>query len=381
MKRIGFLVSDLSGGGAERVVLDIIFNLDRKLFLPVLILLKKDGEYMKRLPADLKIVEISVKCSRVEIFKFSKIVRRVISQQRLNILHSHLTQINTQILLADYVKKFSIPIIVTEHNNFYKKIENKSIFKKPLYKQYLKILYNRANLITAVSDGLKNNLRDILKMHDSKIKVIYNPVDLTKIKQKVKEQPIFIRNDALVNGQRVIVAVGRLTKQKGFDLLIKAIYLSLSKINIKLFILGDGELKNELKDLVDDLELGDNVFFTGFVENPWAEISRADLFVLSSRWEGFGNVIIEAMASGTPVLATECDFGPSEIIKDGENGLLVKPGDIELLSNAIVQIILKKEWNISFVENASKSIQRFSTNVIIGEYQDIYKRFSKHNKS
>jgi glycosyltransferase involved in cell wall biosynthesis len=134
----------------------------------------------------------------------------------------------------------------------------------------------------------------------------------------------------------VILGVGRLTVQKDFPTLIRAFARVRQKRNARLLILGEGELRSELNALVAELGLQADVALPGFVENPFVFMRHASLFVLSSAWEGFGNVLVEAMACGMPVVSTDCPSGPAEILQNGKWGRLVPVGDVQALSEALL---------------------------------------------
>src|SRR5699024_364664 len=137
----------------------------------------------------------------------------------------------------------------------------------------------------------------------------------------------------------VILAIGRLTYQKGFDILIEAFRKISKKYSMKLIILGEGEQRQELELLINKYALGDRISLQGFVDNPYRYMKRAAIFVLPSRWEGFPNVLVEAMACGVPVVATTCPGGSIEILENGKWGELVEPGDSDALVDAILKVI------------------------------------------
>jgi glycosyltransferase involved in cell wall biosynthesis len=162
-------------------------------------------------------------------------------------------------------------------------------------------------------------------------------VDVTNIRQKAEEpltHPWFSSNQP-----PVILAVGRLVKQKDFDTLIRAFGLVRKERPARLMVLGEGREREKLLALIKNLGLEQDVTLHGFVENPFKYIKHAAVFVLSSLWEGFGNVIVEAMALGTPVVATECPSGPSEILEEGKWGRLVPPGDVDALAQSIIDTL------------------------------------------
>lgn len=239
--------------------------------------------------------------------------------------------------------------IITEHN-----VANKSNWLLESITGFLKTrLYRKAYKIVAVSEGVKESL--CRRLGPLSVDVIYNPIDLEQIKLKKEEKvgPEF---------GKYILGVGRLTAQKGFDLLLKG-FAKMQETDIKLIILGEGEEKQALLQLAEELGVGGRVFFPGFVENPYKYMKNSACFVLSSRWEGFGLVLAEALASDAKVVSFDCESGPSEILEDGKYGELVPPGDVARLSIAIARTLNRARIN------PTESLKRFDVDVIAAKYR------------
>ena len=191
-----------------------------------------------------------------------------------------------------------------------------------------KFLFRHADALVAVSEGVADEMRSLLppKARD-RVRSISNPVITDDFDTRLtKAGPLAL------TGNPSLVAVGRLTRQKGMDVLLQALALA---PEATLTIVGDGEDRQELERLSILLGLSGRVWFAGYMKNPLPIIRSADVLVLASRWEGFGNVIVEALASGTAVIATDCRHGPREILKGGEYGVLVPPDNAEELAQAI----------------------------------------------
>nr|WP_241878977.1 glycosyltransferase [Psychrobacter sp. PraFG1]UNK05619.1 glycosyltransferase [Psychrobacter sp. PraFG1] len=167
----------------------------------------------------------------------------------------------------------------------------------------------------------------------------------------------------------MVLAVGRLTHQKDFATLIHAFKKVLKNKACNLIILGEGELRCELEKLIKDLNLQDNVQLPGFVNNPYAWMSKADLFVLSSIYEGFGNVLVEAMACGTPVVSTDCPSGPSEILENGRWGSLVPTNDPDSLAEAILKALNNTKFKSELVK---KRAEDFSVDNSLSGYIAVF---------
>ena len=232
-----------------------------------------------------------------------------------------------------------------------------------------KKLYPYADKIIAISEGVKKSLVDQLKMPPNKIDVIYNPAGDERIielsKEKV-EKNYFNNNFNIIN-------IGRLTKQKDHITLLKAMKIVLKKVQCNLIIIGEGSERDNIYKFIQDNDLESNVNLIGYKSNPWKYLSRSDLFVLSSIWEGFGNVIVESMMLGVPVISTDCNSGPSEILDEGKYGDLFEIRDYNKLSELILKEFnsseSKKKLNLGI-----KRSNNFSINEISKKYSDSFEK-------
>jgi glycosyltransferase involved in cell wall biosynthesis len=168
-----------------------------------------------------------------------------------------------------------------------------------------------------------------------------------------------------------VITVGRHTKQKDQETLIRAFARTLERVPARLVLVGQGPWRSNLEALVAELGIGDAVLFAGWQENPFCWMARSDLFVLSSRFEGFGNVIVEAMACGLPVICTDCRGGPSEIVRGGEDGILVPVGDVETLAGAITKLLLDEVLRAEFAQKAQCRAAAFDISQIGIQYEEI----------
>jgi len=199
--------------------------------------------------------------------------------------------------------------------------------------------------------------------HINKLAVINNPVDVETINgQAQKGERVF------TNGVFNILAAGKLKYQKGFDLLIQSMS-HIRRNNWHLTILGEGVEEKKLKQRAKKLNLSSKVTFAGFVDNPYKYMAQADLFVLSSRFEGFPNVVLEAMACGKPVVAFDCPGGISEIIKDGINGWKVEPGNITAFAST-VERALSARWDEDLIKKGVET--KCGVEKIVAEYEKIF---------
>ena len=172
----------------------------------------------------------------------------------------------------------------------------------------------------------------------------------------------------------MILAAGRLHVSKDFPTLLRAFSLVRKEIPSRLVILGEGEKRKELEDLAQELGIRKDHDLPGFVENPYKYMKHATVFVLSSQWEGFGNVLVEAMACGCPVISTDCPSGPREILRDGEYGVLVPPKDSEKLAQGILRVLENQDLRRELSEKGKKRALDFTVDRAVEEYVKLVKR-------
>lgn len=202
--------------------------------------------------------------------------------------------------------------------------------KSALKRQAMCWLYRRADALVAVSAGVAQDLRG-LGLADDRIHVIRNPVDVERLRQLAAVGlPAALRDST-----PYVVSLGRLTEAKDFPTLLRAYATSALRDSHHLIIVGEGEQRTNLENLMRDMGLTDRALLTGAMDNPYRVLADASLHVLSSRWEGYPNVLLEALALGVPVVSTDCPHGPREILGGGRYGRLVPVGDAAALSHAM----------------------------------------------
>ena len=195
----------------------------------------------------------------------------------------------------------------------------------------------RAAGVIGVSQGVSEDIRRAAGLKREKVHTIYNPILTEDFYRKAAapvDDPWFVPDRDWLT----VVTVGRLTAQKDHDTLLRAIAQVKQERPVRLVVLGQGERRAELEALAQELDIGEIVEFAGFDPNPYRYIAAADVFALSSRWEGFGNVLVEALACGTKVVSTDCPSGPSEVLGKGAYGELVPVGDSGALASGILKV-------------------------------------------
>jgi glycosyltransferase involved in cell wall biosynthesis len=225
-------------------------------------------------------------------------------------------------------------------------------------------VYRQPDRVLAISHGVADGLvRDFLVPRD-RLCVIHNPVDVSRVSRQAQDA------DGARPPARFIMACGRLHRQKGFDLLLQA-FARLGIADLALVLLGEGPERSHLESLVRELGIASRVVMPGFVANPWRWMARALAFVLPSRYEGFGSVLVEAMACGTPVVATDCEYGPREVLSDGEAGLLARAADIDSLTAAIGNVLANPGFAHELAVRGRRRALEFDAPVIAGRYADL----------
>jgi glycosyltransferase involved in cell wall biosynthesis len=224
--------------------------------------------------------------------------------------------------------------------------------------------YPWADQIVTVSKGVAEDLRQLMKNPDVRIRAIYNPVITPDFRIQVQadlDHPWFQAGEP-----PVVLAIGRLTKQKDYPLLVTAFSRALKTHQARLLILGEGEERSSLTNLIQKLGIEEHVSMPGFVTNPYPYIVRSSVFVLSSRWEGLPGVLIEAMYCSIPLVSTDCPSGPREVLADGEYGRLVPVGDVDALSLSICDALENK-----ISGPPPKSWQQFRLDSILDQYIEV----------
>tara|TARA_B100000929_G_scaffold188682_1_gene149408 strand:+ start:7478 stop:8578 length:1101 start_codon:yes stop_codon:yes gene_type:complete len=360
LKTVLFVIPDFGGGGAQRVLSVLLNNLDRNSYVPKLLLIKKNGktDYLKDLKNDIEVLNLNIRTS----LKFSALtfVIKLLYYLRVN-------QIDVLFMGAGTQNAFFsafLPFVPKRIKTIARESNLPSIFERfKTIKWIYKNSYKNYDHIITQSNDMSFDLIQNFNIPPEKIIKINNPVDNIYIQKLKSENNVTLKKDKIN-----LLCAGRLNYQKGFDLLISGLedFLKIED-NIHLTILGEGEDKIKLEKLVKKEGLQEKITFLGSVDNPYSYMSKADLFVLGSRFEGFPNVLLEALTCGCPVLSNLCPGGIDEIIIEGYNGRTFKYE----LNNLLEQLdkCLNEKYNREVISN--DCIQRFGVQNIIKQYNNL----------
>ncbi|WP_313501586.1 glycosyltransferase [Kaistella carnis] len=355
MKKISilFILPDLETGGAERIVTTIANNLPRSTFEPKILLLRKEGGYLEFLKTDVEIVDIKTPRIRHSLIPILKEIRK----RKPDIVFSGFGEVNAYLSL--FISFFTKTKFIARETN----VVSKHVTRKEI--RFFYNFYNNYNKIICQSDDMQNDLIENFKIKKEKLVKINNPVDFEFINKKLA---VSSRPESFEDDFNNIVAIGNLSSRKGFDNLLK-VFSHLKKEKILLHILGDGRDRELLHKMKQDLGL-ENVIFHGQQKNPYQFLKFADLFILSSRYEGFPNVLLEAGACGTYSLANNCPGGITEIIQPGINGEISNIENHEEFADEILTILEETHDQVA-IKNSISS--RFSKEFILDKYENIFK--------
>lgn len=359
MKKIAFLLPNLIGGGAERVAVNLANTFISRGFNVDIVLCNAHGDLLSQLNRHINVVDLSSPRLR---HIFSPLLR-YLKTERPDALLASMWPLTLLAVTAFKCARLPGRVVVSDHTTFSQAPLLKRKSTRMFFKSSLPMIYPFADARLAVSKGVADDLSVLGRLNRKSISVIYNPV--SSHKQLFSEK----QNQEAWNGfsGKKIVAVGALKWAKDYPSLLQAFALLLQKEQAMLSIVGQGDLLSELETLANQLGIEKYVNFVGFSDMPYAWMASADLLVLSSHYEGFGNVLVEAMSVGTPVISTDCKSGPREILCDGKYGNLVPVGDVDALAQAMLQA-LEEEHD---TEALKRRAADFAVDKIAEQYLDV----------
>lgn len=332
--RLSLFVPSMDAGGAERVMLTLASGFAGRGYGVDLVLAKAEGPYLAEVPATVRVVDLKAR----RVLSSLPALARYLRRERPAAMLSALSHANVVALWAGRLAGTKTRLVVSDHNAFSRDLETPIIRRQKLMPTAARLFYPWADGIVAVSDGVADDLSAVARLRREDVATIHNPVALPGLPGEVREAPVEPTPFAQ-DGIPVVLSVGRLTVEKDLPTLIRAFSRVRAARPARLLILGEGAERPRLEALTRELGLDGDVSMPGFATNPYAHMRRSSVLALSSMWEGFGVVLVEAMACGCPVVSTDCPSGPSEILAGGRYGPLVPVGDEEALARAILRTL------------------------------------------
>jgi len=358
-KKITFIIPSMRGGGAEKVTMLLSNELINRDWEVTLLMCSVVGPYLSSLSSKIKIIKL----------KYNKISRNIFELKKYmdintkDIFYSSMNYVNIVACISFALSKGQSKLIISEHNDIVEVLNNSNKLLKFIMDKGIKFFYKKADKIICVSKGVEESLNKKYSL-SSKTIVIYNPIQQFNDISSTSTKPSSTYN---------ILSIGRLTQQKNFTFLINA-FFELRKLlpqhYLKLTILGEGELRKDLEAQINRLNLNEIVFLPGF-DDISRFLQESNLFVLSSNREGFGNVIVEALSAGLPVVSTDCPSGPSEILENGKYGKLVPINDVKSLRDSMYQLLLNPN-QLSNSQERKQKANEFNVEKIINLYESVF---------
>jgi glycosyltransferase involved in cell wall biosynthesis len=354
--RIALLVPTLEIGGVERVFANLTNGLHDQGVDVDLLAGKAGGEMATGLHPNVRVLDLRSNRMLMSVPRLTEYLRA----EHPDALIAAMTQCTAAALLARGFVRDNVKVIATEHNSMSKVIANGRGLKYRLMPTWGRWALNSADHIVAVSSGVADDISLRTGIQRSRFHVIYNPVVSSGLYAAAQDP---VHHPWFQAGQPpVVLAVGRLDKQKDFPMLLRAFRLVKDSTAARLLILGEGPDRSRIENTVRELGMENDVALPGFERNPYRFMRRSAVFALSSAWEGFGVVLVEALAIGLPVVSTNCTYGPSEILENGKHGTLVPVGDHEAMARGLLQAIRNPP------RSNANHVQQFTIASVAAEY-------------
>lgn len=365
-QKVAIFLPDLSGGGAERSMLNLAQGMVEQHYAVDLVVAQRKGALTSQIPQGVQVIDLGHGrvAHRWRTVKCLPALIRYLRQERPHALLSALSEANMVALCARRLAGVPLRVVVNEQNTL-----SISAFDSPnrlmhLAPKFAKHIYGWADGVVGVSQGVVDDMVTVLGISGQRAQVIHNPGITPEVREKARaplDHPWFRPSQP-----PVVLGVGRLTKQKDFETLIKAFAHVRQARPARLLILGEGTERVPLEEQVRALGLEADVSLPGFVENPYAYMAHAPVFVLSSLWEGLPTVLVEALYCGAGLVATDCPSGPREILQGGRFGCLTPVGSATALAAAI-----QKTLDGKAPQPPPASWQPYTVETVVKQYIDV----------
>ena len=380
MKKIIFIIDNWFGGfgGRRKTTLSLVNNLDN---------------------FEIGLLTLDTKVSKDKIKNFSRDLRKGVKIRPYFIRHNFFLLPRVFFKFGFFLKKMKPNLIIsvgggTHSNAFFALIAKIFLSERPLAiinhgnpEQFLKkqnfilryltkLAYQKADKVISVSKGVMENTKKNFNLRDNQCTFIYNGFDLEDILKKSQEK---VEHPWFKEDIPIILSAARLdASSKDFPVLLKAFLKARKSLKARLVILGDGPQKEELEKLAKDLNIEKDVWFAGFQKNPYKFMSKSRVFLLSSKFEALPLVLVEAMICGVPVISSDCDFGPREILENGKYGILVPTGDAEKMAEAIIKVLTDRELSEKLTERGGERMHNFRIEKVLPAYAQLFDEISEN---
>jgi glycosyltransferase involved in cell wall biosynthesis len=341
-RHVAFFIQQLRGGGVPRMTLNLAGELHRRGLRATVVLAISGGPLADAVPEGVETVALDrsllgrtvsgVGGRKWKVVAAVPGLARFLRRERPDALVAADHWANFAAVVARRLAGSEARLMLTQRVPLSVRAE-----QQPSLGRLARTLYPQADALVGVSKGLADDLREQLPEARELVSTIYNPVVTPDFAERMKVLPhhAWLRDRSVP----VLVSIGRLTRQKDYPTLVHAFARLRKERRLRLVVYGGGPDQEKLEALAAELGLSDSVDFAGFVVDPLPELARAAVFVMSSAWEGFGNVLVEALACGCPIVSTDCPSGPAEILNGGRFGRLVAVGDVDALARAVAQAL------------------------------------------
>lgn len=357
--RILCFLPDLGGGGAQRTLINLAASFRAAGHDVILSAAQPDGPAREWIDPSVETIAVGSGQLRNSLFPLAKLLRK----RRPDVVLSSVLDANIVAAAARALAGAPRGRLVVRETNSQRARDDIGAVRKRLARR----AYRSADAVVALSEGVRQELVEDFALSPDRAVTIHNPVEFDALAAEAgTAPPLPVQKDGLW-----IVGVGRLLRQKGFDRLVRAV-AAMQRPDVRLVLVGEGPDRAALQSQANEVGIGDRLIMPGFVKQPMQWLAAADLFVLSSRWEGFGHVIVEAMAANVPVIAFDCPHGPRDIIRNGENGILVPDGDEAALTAAMSELLDNRDRATALAARAKADAVRFSSATIAAQYLKLF---------
>jgi len=360
--KIAFFAPDLGGGGAEHIIAHLANGMAARGCEVDVVLLVAAGVYLGALSPEVRVVDLHSRRTATGVWPLVRYLRR----RRPDVVLSAHAHSSVASLLARRLARVAttcvVPTVQTSHSKAAALCKG---LRDRLVRASLGWSHSWADAIVACSGGVADDFVHVSGLPRDRVRVIYNPIVTPQLKE-MAAQPV--DHPWFAPGQpEVVLGVGRFSAPKDFPTVVKAFALLRKKRDLRLTILGEGTERSSLERLVADLGLTQHVSLPGFAQNPFGYLDKAAVFVFSSLWEGLPTVLVEALALGVPIVATDCDCGPREILQGGRYGRLVPVGDAEAMARALDETLSQPRPEVS-----EDYLRQFTLEAVVDKYLQLF---------